>query len=111
YVASRENGSVEDQLLPLLRKVVKQELGRMKLVNQRREKGAKPISNFDDDKHLRGTKFCFFPDFEFYYIKEDGTIYDGFGKTKNEIDPSYVSLKKKLAELTDAKDTSAIDTL
>lgn len=111
YVASRENGSVEDQLLPLLRKVVKQELGRMKLVNQRREKGAKPISNFDDDKHLRGAKFCFFPDFEFYYVKEDGTIYDGFGKTKNEIDPSYVSLKEKLAELADAKDTSAIDTL
>lgn len=111
YVASKENGSVEGQLLPLLRKVVKQELGRMKLVNQRREKGAEPISNFDDDKHLRGTKFCFFPDFEFYYVKEDGTIYDGFGKTKNEIDPSYVSLKKKLAELADAKDTSAIDTL
>ena len=111
YVASKENGSVEDQLLPLFRKVVKQELGRMKLVNQRREKGAKPISNFDDDKYMRGVKFCFFPDFEFYYVKEDGTIYDGFGKTKNEIDPSYVSLKKKLAELADAKDTSAIDTL
>lgn len=111
YVASRENGSVEDQLLPLFRKVVKQELGRMKLVNQRREKGAKPISSFDDDKYMRGAKFCFFPDFEFYYVKEDGTIYDGFGKTKNEIDPSYVSLKKKLAELADAKDTSAIDTL
>lgn len=111
YVASKENGSVEDQLMPLLRKVVKQELNRMKLVNQRREKGAKPISNFDDDKYMRGTKFCFFPDFEFYYVKEDGTIYDGFGKTKEEIDPSYVSLKKKLAELADAKDTSAIDTL
>ena len=111
YVASKENGSVEDQIIPLLRKVVKQELGRMKLVNQRREKGAKPISSFDDDKYMRGAKFCFFPDFEFYYVKEDGTIYDGFGKTKNEIDPSYVSLKKKLAELADAKDTSAIDTL
>lgn len=111
YVASKENGSVEDQLMPLLRKVVKQELNRMKLVNQRREQGAKPISNFDDDKYMRSTKFCFFPDFEFYYVKEDGTIYDGFGKTKEEIDPSYVSLKKKLAELADAKDTSAIDTL
>ena len=111
YVASRENGSVESQLIPLLRKVVKQELGRMKLVNQRREKGAKPISSFDDDKYMRGAKFCFFPDFEFYYVKDDGTIYDGFGKTKEEIDPSYVSLKKKLAELADAKDTSAIDTL
>lgn len=111
YVASRENGSVEDQIIPLLRKVVKQELNRMKLVNQRREKSAKPISSFDDDKYMRGAKFCFFPDFEFYYVKEDGTIYDGFGKTKNEIDPSYVSLKEKLAELADAKDTSAIDTL
>ena len=111
YVANKENGSVESQIIPLLRKVVKQELGRMKLVNQRREKGAETISNFDDDKYMRGAKFCFFPDFEFYYVKEDGTIYDGFGKTKNEIDPSYVSLKKKLAELADAKDTSAIDTL
>ena len=111
YVASKENGSVEDQLLPLLRKVVKQELGRMKLVNQRREKGAKPISNFDDDKYMRGAKFCFFPDFEFYYVKEDGTIYDGFGKTKNEIDPSYVSLKDKLSELYEVKDTSAANAL
>lgn len=111
YVASKENGSVEDQLLPLFRKVVKQELGRMKLVNQRREKGAKPISNFDDDKYMRGAKFCFFPDFEFYYVKEDGTIYDGFGKTKDEIDPSYVSLKDKLSELYEAKDTSAANAL
>ena len=96
YVASKENGSVEDQLIPLLRKVVKQELGRMKLVNQRREKGAKPISNFDDDKYMRGAKFCFFPDFESYYVtKEDGNV----------------SLKDELAELADAKDTSAIDTL
>lgn len=111
YVASKENGSVEDQIIPLLRKVVKQELGRMKLVNQRREKGAEPISNFDDKKHLRGAKFCFFPDFEFYYVKEDGTIYDGFGKTKNEIDPLYVSLKDKLSELYEAKDTSAANAL
>lgn len=111
YVASKENGSVEDQIIPLLRKVVKQELGRMKLVNQRRENGAEPISNFDDKKHLRGAKFCFFPDFEFYYVKEDGTIYDGFGKTKNEIDPSYVSLKDKLSELYEAKDTSAANAL
>ena len=111
YVASKENGSVESQIIPLLRKVVKQELGRMKLVNQRREKGAKPISSFDDDKHLRGTKFCFFPDFEFYYVKEDGTIYDGFGKTKNEIDPSYVSLKDILSELYEAKNTSAANAL
>ena len=107
YVASKENGSVEDQLLPLLRKVVKQELGRMKLVNQRRKQGAKEISSFDE----RGTKFCFFPDFEFYYVKEDGTIYDGFGKTKKEIDPSYVSLKDKLSELYGAKNTSAADAL
>lgn len=107
YVANKEDGSVEDQLIPLFRKVVKQELGRMKLVAQRREKGAKEISSFDN----RGANFCFFPDFEFYYVKEDGTIYDGFGKTADEINPSYVSLKKKLAELADAKDTSAIDTL
>lgn len=111
YVANKEEGSVEDQLIPLFRKVVKQELNRMKLVNQRREKGAKPISYFDDDKYLRGTKFCFFPDFEFYYVKEDGTIYDGFGMGEDEIDPSYVSLKDKLAELNKAKNISAIDAL
>lgn len=111
YVANKEDGSVEDQLIPLFRKVVKQELNRMKLVNQRREKGAKPISYFDDDKYLRGTKFCFFPDFEFYYVKEDGTIYDGFGMGEDEIDPSYVSLKDKLAELNKAKNISAIDAL
>ena len=111
YVANKEDGSVEDQIIPLLRKVVKQELNRMKLVNQRRKNGAKVISYFDDDKYMRGTKFCFFPDFEFYYVKEDGTIYDGFGMDKKEIDPSYTLLKDKLAELTDAKDTSAIDAL
>lgn len=107
YVASNEDGSVEDQLIPLFRKVVKQELGRMKLVAQRREKGAKEISSFDN----RGANFCFFPDFEFYYVKEDGTIYDGFGKTKEEIDPSYVSLKDKLSELYKAKNTSAANAL
>lgn len=107
YVASNEEGSVEDQLLPLFRKVVKQELGRMKLVAQRREKGANEISFFDD----RGAKFCFFPDFEFYYIKEDGTIYDGFGKTEDEIDSSYTPLKEKLSKLADAKDISAINKL
>lgn len=107
YVASNEEGSVEDQLLPLFRKVVKQELGRMKLVAQRREKGAKEISFFDD----RGTNFCFFPDFEFYYVKEDGTIYDGFGKTADEIDSSYTPLKEKLSKLADAKDISAINKL
>lgn len=111
YVASKENGSVEDQIIPLLRKVVKQELNRMKLVNQRREKGAKPISSFDDNKYMRGVKFCFFPDFEFYYVKEDGTIYDGFGKTKEEINTSYVSLKDKLAELNKAKNISAVNAL
>lgn len=107
YVANKEDGSVEDQLIPLFRKVVKQELGRMKLVAQRREKGAKEISSFDK----RGTKFCFFPDFEFYYVKEDGTIYDGFGKTADEINPSYTPLKDRLSELAGAKDTSAIDAL
>lgn len=111
YMGNNEDGSVEDQIIPLLRKVVKQELGRMKLVNQRRKKGAEPISNFDDSKHLRGTKFCFFPDFEFYYVKKDGTIYDGFGKTKEEINPSYISLKYKLAELNKAKNISAMDAL
>lgn len=107
YVASNEDGSVEDQLIPLFRKVVKQELGRMKLVAQRREKGAKEISSFDN----RGANFCFFPDFEFYYAKEDGTIYDGFGKTADEINPSYTLLKDRLSELADAKDTNSIDAL
>lgn len=107
YVASNEDGSVEDQLIPLFRKVVKQELGRMKLVAQRREKGAKEISSFDN----RGANFCFFPDFEFYYVKEDGTIYDGFGKTADEINPSYTLLKDRLSELADAKDTNSIDAL
>ena len=107
YVASNEDGSVEDQLIPLFRKVVKQELGRMKLVAQRREQGAKEISSFDN----RGANFCFFPDFEFYYVKEDGTIYDGFGKTADEINPSYTLLKDRLSELADAKDTNSIDAL
>lgn len=111
YTANNEDDSVEEQLLPLFRKVVKQELGRMKLVAQRRQQGVNEIDFFD----TRGANFCFFPDFNTYYVDENGNIQDGFAMTEEDLAQperaSWVSLKQRLAELAESKDTAAIDSL
>lgn len=52
------NGSFKSKLMPLLNNVVRQELGRIELVRQRREAGAVKIQNFDKV----GEKFHFFPE-------------------------------------------------
>ena len=54
----RYTGKFVEQLLPLFRNVVKQELWRIKLVQDRAAIGASPIGNFDKV----GTKFHFFPE-------------------------------------------------
>lgn len=54
----RYTGKFVEQLLPLFRNVVKQELWRIQLVQDRAAVGASPIGNFDKV----GTKFHFFPE-------------------------------------------------
>lgn len=51
-------GDFKKQMLPLFRNLVKQELRRIALVENRRAKGVASISNFDK----RGSKFCFLPE-------------------------------------------------
>ena len=49
----------QEQLLPLFREVVMQELRRIKLVQERQKSNSAPIANFDTN----GLKFNFFPEF------------------------------------------------
>lgn len=56
----------EESIIPLLREVVHQEIYRMGLVADRKEKGIPPIGSFDK----RGSKFCFFPELNNYVIPE-----------------------------------------
>ena len=83
----------EKEIIPRLRQVVKQELERIKLVQDRKkaiERGEdiSRIANFDGD---RGNKFCFFP-FLNDYVNEDGT-----------------SFRDKVYEITDSKGAKAAD--
>lgn len=61
---TRYTDNFKEQLLPLFNKVVKQELSRIKLVQERRNKGVTPIANFDKN----GTKFHFFPQLNEYKV-------------------------------------------
>ena len=51
-------GDYKSKLIPLYRKLVKQELDRINLVEERAKKGIPPISHFDK----RGREFCFIPE-------------------------------------------------
>lgn len=54
----RYTGDFKSQIRPLLRNVVKQEMGRIKLVQDRKANNAREIANFDKN----GEKFHFFPE-------------------------------------------------
>lgn len=54
----RYTGDFKSQIKPLLREVIKQEMWRIKLVQDRRAKNARQIANFDKN----GDKFHFFPE-------------------------------------------------
>ena len=58
----RYTGDFKTQLIPLFNKVVKQELSRIKLVQDRRKASVAPIGNFDKN----GGKFHFFPELNSY---------------------------------------------
>ena len=76
YTSDNE-GTFKDKLVPLLNQVVKQELSRIKLVQERWENGVSPIANFDItnakdiEKKRKGYKFHFFPELNNY---NDGTF-------------------------------------
>lgn len=63
----------KDKLLPLFNQLVKQELSRIKLVQERWEKGVSPIANFDItseediENKEKGYKFHFFPELNSYH--------------------------------------------
>ena len=59
----RYTDNYKEQLIPLLRNVVKQEIYRINLVNRRYEEGVEPIQNFDKtEKSNGGAEFKFFPE-------------------------------------------------
>lgn len=59
----RYTGDFKGQLTPLFNKVVKQELSRIRLVQDRKKAGVTPIANFDKN----GDKFHFFPELNSYH--------------------------------------------
>ena len=61
-------GDYKQSLAPLFRKLVKQELRRMKLVEERNKLGIPKISSFDN----RGAKFCFLPELNDIEVTVDG---------------------------------------
>ena len=90
----------KEQILPHLRDVVYQELYRRKLVIQRKEKGAAPISNFDKN----GIKFFFFQELNNYksvvnykYITD---YYNYLLEKGNLSDSEKDTVRKKIENLT-----------
>lgn len=59
----RYTGDFKGQLTPLFNKVVKQELSRIRLVQDRKKAGVTPIANFDKN----GDRFHFFPELNSYH--------------------------------------------
>ena len=59
----RYTGNFKGQLTPLFNKVVKQELSRIRLVQDRKKAGVTPIANFDKN----GDRFHFFPELNSYH--------------------------------------------
>lgn len=59
----RYTGNFKGQLTPLFNKVVKQELSRIRLVQDRKKAGVAPIANFDKN----GDRFHFFPELNSYH--------------------------------------------
>ena len=112
----RYTDNYREQLLPLFNKVVKQELGRISKVLQRRKLYASPISNYDKN----GDKFHFFPELnDGNFLQEAGELiadedFEGLDKlintrleeimdanfeeflNTNFTDTSYESLKQSL---------------
>lgn len=89
----RYTGDYRGQITPLLREVVKQELRRIKLVQERAKNNASQIASFDKN----GSKFNFFP--EFNNLVVDGVPFlDKIIELANE-DNSDV---KKINELIDS---------
>lgn len=84
----RYTDDFESQLLPLFNKVVRQELGRIKLVEERAKVGASKIQNFDKV----GAEFHFFPEL-------NSVMIDG----KSFLDT--------IREMSDAKDVEGIEKL
>ncbi len=116
YVADSSAGSLEHQMLPLFRKVVKQELQRMRLIEDRQKareeaqktggRGPLEIDYFDTN----GRQFQFFPEFNDYVIDSEGNIIDTSGDyNKEEAASKGTYLKDKIIEL--GNDFAAIDEL
>ena len=64
----KHTGDFKSSLNPLFRKLVKQELRRIKLVEDRNKLGIPKISSFD----TRGAKFCFLPELNNINVTVDG---------------------------------------
>lgn len=82
----RYTDNYEEQLIPLFNKLVKQEIGRIRLVEKRKSLDISPIANFDKN----GNKFHFIPELNGY---NNGTFL------------------QEVIRLTDEKDLDGLDTL
>lgn len=108
------DGDFKSDLKPLLRKVVKQELARIKLVEQRRKIGAVEIQNFDKV----GDRFHFFPELNDIKVLIDdngniteGVVYDESTDTSDIEKPREVSFLEAARILGKKEDIEALNTL
>ena len=85
--------SLEEQMLPLYRNIVYQELIRMGRIEEREKAGAIPIQSYDE----RGKKFCFFPELNHTITYQE----NGQKITKQ--------FKDRLIELKERGDKESID--
>ena len=92
----RFTDNYEEQIIPLLREVVYQELYRRKLVADRKAKGAAEIANFDKN----GDKFFFFHELNSYKVEIDDSFIRSFYnhklKTANETEKKAINNKLKV---------------
>lgn len=91
----RYTNDYKEKLTPLFNKVVKQEMGRIRKVLERRELYAAPIANYDD----YGDKFHFFPELN------EGTFLQDAGEliSQGDLDALDELIDSRIAEIMDSK--------
>lgn len=101
----RYHDNVEENIIPLLREVVKQELFRIDHVNKRaKTEGVSKIGNYDKV----GRKFCFFPALNNYMVG-DKSFLDACNEKYNDEDAQNAIIDSALKEIMDEGFTKFVE--
>lgn len=87
--------TMEQQMLPLFRDLVYQELNRMNRVETRKAEKATPVQSYDE----RGTEFCFFPELNGIFVQ----VTDGNGN------PVQKPFKEAALDYVEENDKASLD--